>query len=269
MNIQGFGTGPLQKTTASLNKMLEKLATAQRINRASDDAAGLAVAEQLSAQVRGFKQAGSNVADAMSALNITDGAATQVEDMMQRQRELAVQSSNGTINNQQRQSLDVEYQQLTQEIDRISGSTNYNRQNVADGSGIASGTAQIQAGANAGEALTLPRVDLSSTALGLNGVSINTATAANAAISRLDTAIQNLGTQRASVGAVTNGLEAIGNNLAVSEANTQAAESVIRDQDMAEGIAKLTSDRLLNEVGMQAFARFNQVSANHVLGLLQ
>ena len=276
MNIQRAGgagyigaSDGLNKTTKSLNKMLERLATAQRINRASDDAAGLAIAEGLSGQVRGFKMADRNGADAMSALRTTDGAASQVGEMLQRQRELTIQAKNGTLNDAQRAGLDKEFQNLSQEMTRVAATTNFNRQNLADGTGLASGTAQVQAGPNAQEQMPLPAVDISPTALGIVGTSISTELSAGSALTKIDAALTTLGTQRASVGSFFNRLESAANNLAVAEANTQAAESVIRDQDMAEGISALVRDRLLAETGAQAFSRFNQISANHILGLLQ
>ncbi|MBD3344178.1 MAG: flagellin, partial [Chitinivibrionales bacterium] len=153
----GFGLGQnktvktLGKTNRKLGKILEKLATAQRINRASDDAAGLSISEQLRTQIRGFKTASNNVADAMSALNIADGTATEASSMVQRQRELALQAQNDTLTDDQRQQIDIEYQQLTEEIDRIAQSSEFNTQDVATGEGLASGDAQIQVGPNAGD----------------------------------------------------------------------------------------------------------------------
>jgi flagellin len=262
-------TKGLQKTNRDLNKILQKLSTALRINSASDDAAGLGVAEQLTSQIRGFKTAGNNVTDAMSALNIADGTGQQVSEMIQRQRELALQASNDTLTNEQRQNLNVEYQTLTDEINRVSGATQFNSQNVANGTGLASGAAQIQAGANAGETITIPTVNMSANALLITGTSITTAASAQTAISRLDTALNTLNTQRSELGALTNRFESTVNNLSVAEINTQAAESVLRDQDMAQGLAELTRNQLLTEGTIAAFNRFREISANHLYGLLK
>jgi flagellin len=262
-------TQTLSKTNRALSKILERLATAKRINRASDDAAGLAVAEQLTTQMRGFKIAEQNVADAMSALNIADGASTEIENMLQRQRELAIQARNGTLTDDQRQMLDVEYQNLTEEIGRIAESTQFNTQNVSNNQGLATGSAEIQVGPNAGQTITLPAVDMTAAGLGIGGTSIATAAGAAGAMNVLDTAIESMGSQRAALGSMVNRLESTQNNLMVAEVNTTAAESILRDEDMAIGIAELTKNRLLMETGTRAFSRFNEISANHILGLLQ
>jgi flagellin len=280
MQIQGIGAGgliqgqdqtakTLSKTNKDLNKILEKLSTALRINSASDDAAGLGISEQLETQSRGFKAAEQNVTDAASALNIADAAGSQVSDLVQQQRDLALQASNDTLTNQERQGLDNQYQSLTQEIDRISGSAQFNTQNVANGQGLASGAAQIQAGANAGDQIKMPATNMGSTALGITGTSIATGAGAQAAISSLDTALDTLNSQRSAIGSMTNRFDSVQNNLSMADINTQAAQSVIQDQDMASGMADLTTQKLLLETGTQAFARYNEISANHLFGLLQ
>lgn len=280
MNIQKTGglrisstqkgaTDALRRTGRALSKILEKLSTARRINRASDDAAGLAIAEQLSTQVRGFKMANRNVSDAMSALNIADGASTEIGAMLQRQRELALQARNDTLTDDQRQALDVEYQNLTQEIERIAQGTEFNTQEVASGQGLGSGNAQIQVGPNEGDTITLPNVDMTTAALAIAGTSITDSASVANALTAVDNAINALGTQRGNVGAMVNRLESTQNNLMVAETNTTAAESILRDQDMAMGIAEMTKNRILQETGIRAFQRFNEISANHILGLLR
>jgi flagellin len=266
---QKGATDALRKTGKALSKILEKLATARRINRASDDAAGLAIAEQLKTQVRGFKVANQNVSDAMSALNIADGASTEIGEMLQRQRELALQARNDTLTDDQRQQLDVEYQNLAQEIERIAQGTQFNTQNVASGQGLGSGAARIQVGPNAGDTVTLPNIDMTAASLAIAGISIADSASAAGALSAIDGAINTLGTQRSSVGAMVNRLESTQNNLMVAEVNTTAAESILRDQDMAMGLAELTRSRLLQETGIRAFQRFNDISANHILGLIR
>ncbi len=268
-STQKRSTNALRKTGKSLSKILEKLANAKRINRASDDAAGLAVAEQLNSQIRGFKMASNNVSDAMSALNIADGASNEIQSMLQRQRELSLQARSDTLTDDQRQQLDVEYQNLTQEIDRVAQGTQFNSQDLNSGQGLASGNAQIQAGANAGDTVALPAIDMSTASLGTAGTSIADSASAAAALTNIDGAIESMGTQRSTIGAMTNRFESTQNNLMVAETNTQAAESVLRDQDMAMGLAEMTRNRLLQETGMAAFQRFNEISANHILGLLQ
>ncbi len=262
-------TSALRKTSKALSKILEKLANAKRINRASDDAAGLAVAEQLATQNRGFKMASRNVSDAMSALNIADGASNEIADMLQRGRELALQARNDTLTDDQRQQIDVEYQNLTQEIDRIAGGTQFNTQTVANNQGLASGNAQIQVGPNAGDTINLPNIDMTAVGLAINNTSIADASSAANALTAIDSAIDTMGTERATIGSMVNRLESTQNNLMVAEVNTTAAESTLRDQDMAMGLAEMTRSRLLQETGMRAFERFNEISGNHILGLLQ
>lgn len=259
----------LNKTNRDLNKILERLSTALRINRASDDAAGLSISEQLATQVRGFKMADQNVTDAASALTIAEGAGNEVSGMLQRQRELALQASNGTLSDQQRQGIDVEYQSLTQEIDRITSAAQFNSQPVTNGQGLGSGNAQIQAGANAGDQIPMPATNMSSGALGITGTTVADQASAQAALSKLDTALDTINNQRSTLGSMVNRLDSTRSNLSVAEINTQAAESVLRDQDMAAGLAELTRQNLLLETGTQALSRFNEISANHLFGLLQ
>ncbi|MBN1306499.1 MAG: hypothetical protein JXA18_01180 [Chitinispirillaceae bacterium] len=259
----------LKKTNRALQKILERLSTAQRINRASDDAAGLGVSEQLRSNIRGFKMASQNVQDATAALNIAEGSANEIGDMLQRQRELAMASRNDTLTDADRRSLDTEYQALTQEIERLAQGTDYNRQNTSNGTDLASGTASVQAGAEAGDQITLPRIDFTTTASGIAGTSIATAAEAQAALNNIDGALQSLGEQRAAVGATINRFASTVNNLSVAMINTQAAESVLRDQELAEGIAELTRQQLLREGGLTAFQRFNEFSRNHIMGILR
>ena len=261
-------SGALKKTNRQLQKILERLSTAQRINRASDDAAGLAVSEQLRSNIRGFKMASRNVQDAMAALDIADGASTEIADMLQRQRELTVQARNSTLTDTDRQSLDAEYQALSQEIERTAQGAEYNRQEVANGTGLGSGTAVIQAGPDAGDQMTLPQIDFSASTSGVAGTSIATAADATTAFAAIENALQSLNQQRSSVGATINRFTSAVDNLSVAMVNTQAAESVLRDQDMAEGMTELIREQLLQEGGIKSFRRFSELSRNHIMGIL-
>ncbi|MFW5775517.1 MAG: flagellin [Chitinivibrionales bacterium] len=259
----------LSTTNRALKIILHQLSTAQRINRASDDAAGLSISEMLRSQVRGFKSASRNVEDAVSALNIADGSSQEIGSILQRQRELALQARNDTLTDKQRTSLDAEYQSLQHEIDRIAQSTQFNRQKTSNGEGLADGDAKIQVGPDQGDEVSLPALDMSVDALGLSGASVATSAGAADALGRVDGAIDDLNAQRSLVGSVVNRFSSTMNNLEVAHINTQAAESVIRDQDMAAGLIELTRQRLLNEGATAAFGRFHDISANHVLSLLQ
>ena len=218
MQVGGTGNSPLasgaqktsnvlKKTNRALQKILERLSTAQRINRAADDAAGLGVSEQLRSNIRGFKTASQNVQDAMAALNIAEGSGNQIADLLQRQRELAVAARNSTLTDTDRRAMDTEYQALNREIERLAQGTNYNRQNTSNGTDLGSGTAVIQAGAEAGDQITLPQIDFTATTSGMAGTSIATAADATTAFSAIDAALQSLGEQRSTVGATINRFE--------------------------------------------------------------
>ena len=277
MQVQGTGTSyltgvqstgkTLKKTSSELRRILEQLSTAQRINHASDDASGLAISEQFNTQIRGFKIASENAENAMSALDIADGTAGQITDLLQRQRELAISAKNGTLSDNDRTVLDSEFQSLTAEIDRISSSTQYNNQNVTSGADFVSGSAVVQAGPNASDQITIPKVDMSLSSLGLSGNDIKTTAGADAALTAIDSALKLVSSQRSNLGSTINRLESSMSNMSVALVNTQAADSVIRDEDMARGLAELAKNRLLQEGSIKAFSRFNDISQNHVLGL--
>ena len=266
---QMMSVASMEQTNRQLRLTIEKLATGQRINRASDDAAGLAISEGLLTQVRGFKMASRNTQDAISALNIADGAGSETANILQRQRELAGQARNATLNDNDRKMLNQEFQQLNQELDRIAQATNFNRQNLTNGQGLGSGNADIQVGANQGETITVPRMDFTVAATGMSGTDISTAAGANAAFSSIDSAMNALGGQRSNIGAISNRFESTINNLQTATVNTTAAESLIRDQDMALGIAEMLRNQVLNKAASEAFSAFNRISSNHILGLLR
>jgi len=261
--------GTLEKTKKSLSSVMEKLATGQRINRAQDDAAGLAISEGLISQTRGFKMAFRNTDDGVSALNIAEGAANETTAILQRQRELAGAARNATMNSQDREYLNKEFQQLTQEVDRISQATTFNKQDLTNGQGLGEGGAQLQVGANAGETISTDKIDYSASALGISGMDISTVDGANAAMKTIDSALDAINGQRSNVGALTNRLESTMRNLMTADVNTTAAQSVIRDQDMALGVAEMVRNQVLTQAGMHAFSVFNKISADHILGLIK
>ena len=259
----------LKRTNRDLAKILEQLSTGTSINRASDDAAGLGISEHLRSNIRGFKVASQNITDAMSALNIADGAANETTNILQRQRELATQARNDTLTDKDRKALDSEYQQLSKEIDRLAGATKFNNQDVVSGSGLASGTSVIQTGAAAGDQVTLPQIDLKASSLGITESSIATQSNASEALSALDDALKSISNQRSTVGATINRLESSVDNLSVAMVNTQAADSVLRDEDMAVGLSELTRAKLIQEGSVVAFARFNDINKSYVSALME
>jgi flagellin len=273
MDIAGLGSSDLlvnsiNSTYQQLQSTLRKLSTGLSINQASDDAAGLAITQEMDSQIQGFNMASENVEDAGSALNISGGVAGQAADILQQQRDLALQASNGTLNDSERQSIDTEYQQLTQQLDQQANAAQYNTQDVANGTGLASGNASIQATPNAGGAIQAPAVNLTAKALGIAGTSVATAGQAESALNTIDTALDNLNNQQSTIGAFVNQLGYEGDNLNSEMTNTQAAESMIGDEDMAQGITDLSTQQLLNQTSTAALAMFNQISKTNAMALL-
>ncbi len=266
-NTKNLGMSGLRNSN-SLHKSMERISTGKSINRASDNAAGLSISENLRTQIRGSSQAQRNTLDGLSMLRTADGAAGEVNSMLQRQRELATQARNGTMNDNDRSALNDEYQQLSSEINRIAESTSFNGQNLTNGSDLGDGTAELQVGANEGDTINVSAVDFRTATLGTAGGDISTAAGAEAAIGLADTGISTLSGQRSNIGALSNRLESTVNNLINNEINTQEAESMIRDLDMAAGVSDLTRDKILNQTSTKALSTFNDISSSNVLSLL-
>jgi flagellin len=273
--------GSLYQTNQLLAQSLERLSTGLRINRASDDAAGLGVSENLRTQVNGTAQASRNAQDGIAALNVAEGAANEVSSILQRMRELAVQSSNDTLTSTERTYTDSEYQALSQEIDRISQVTNYNRQDLlsttANRFGGSGSVLWIDANNTVGvDSITITIDTLTTGALGIGtfGVvggkltSVSDQAHAVSAISSLDAAINSVNTMRADIGAYVNRLEHAINNLNVSNTNQQAAESQIRDVDFATETSNFTKDQILMQSATAMLAQANSVPSG-VLSLLK
>ena len=261
-------TSSINKSSTALSKILEKLSTGKSINRASDDAAGLSIAEQLSSQVRGYQVANMNIDYAQGAQNIAEGAGNEASSILQRQRELALQASNDTLSADNRASLNQEYQQLNQEMTRIADSSQFNTQNVANGTGLSAGS-QVLAGPNAGSELPVQGANYTAGNIGTAPTDILTSDNAAQAVSALDTAIQNVSGQRTDIGANINRMEYAYDNNVNAAINTQDAESRVRDQDYAQGVADQTIQSLLTQTGMAALSNFNEVSRNNLMFLLK
>jgi flagellin len=255
----------LGSANTSMGKSLEKLSSGLRINRAGDDAAGLAISEKMRGQIRGLDMATKNAQDGISLIQTAEGALTESHSMLQRMRELAVQSANDTNVDADRTALQSEVTQLSAEIDRISDNTEFNTQNLLNGS--FSGK-QFQIGANSGQTISLSISTMNAAALGLSAVDISTVTGAGTAIAALDGAISSVSGQRASLGAVQNRLEHTVNNLSVTSENLTAAESRIRDVDMAREMMRFTKDQILLQSSNAMLAQANQLPQN-VLSLLR
>lgn len=259
----------IKKQNKGLSGVLERLSTAKRINRASDDAAGLSIAENLMSQIRGFRAASNNTAHAQAAVQIGEGATNEISSMLQRQRELAIQASSDTLNDDQRTALNQEYQALTEEIDRVANTSEFNGQSTANGTGVGAGDAEVQAGANPGEQITMPEVNVTASNLNIDATSIATAADARNAVSALDNAMATVNTQRSNAGAFLNRMDHVTNNLNNQEINTQAAEALIRDMDMARGISDMVRQSVLTQSAGLSLRNYNQISSQNMMALLQ
>jgi flagellin len=231
---QGFS-----RTEKDNAKVLHKLSTGKRINTASDDAASLAVAREFEKQIRAYRNAAENIQAGMSAMSIADGASDSIGDMLQRQRELAVQSANGAYGQDERDALDKEFQSLSQEIDRISKSTDFNGQHLLDGTGpLADGTGKIQSGSDAGDTVTLTASDLSLNGLGSGSASLQNPAAALQALGSIDSAMRKVLDNRATQGGLSNALEYEVSNNQTQQVNLTQSLSNIEDLDYAQGLTE-------------------------------
>ncbi|MEZ4872883.1 MAG: flagellin [Bdellovibrionales bacterium] len=259
----------LHSTKLSMDKSLEKLSSGLRINRAGDDAAGLAISENLKAQIRGLKQASRNAQDGVSLIQVAEGGLNEISSILIRLRELSVQAASDTIGPVERQFLNVEYDQLVSEIDRIADSTEFN------GTQLLSGTGSIldfQVGTRNDPnidrlSFDSSKADANSAALGVNLTSVADKASAQNTLAAIDSAIVSVSAMRADFGAIQNRLQSTISNLMVSIENMSAANSRIRDVDVAEETAELTKSNILTQAGISVLSQANQ-SAQSALALL-
>jgi len=250
----------LTAATGSLAKNVERLSSGLRINQAGDDAAGSSLSSKLSADTRGLQQASRNANDAVSVIQTAEGALSEVNGLLTRMRELAVQAANGgTMTSTDRGYIDQEFQLLESEINRIVSVTEFNGQKLIDGT--ISGGVDFQVGMNntTNDRLALSVSDSDSTALGLNDEVLTSQTAAQAAIDSLDTAIQSVATSRGTLGATQNRLTVTLSNLSNMHENLSAANSRIKDVDVAEESAAMTRNQILVQAGVAVLAQANQL----------
>ncbi len=256
-------------TKLALDKSLEKLSSGYRINRAGDDAAGLAISESLRAQIRGLKQASRNANDGISLVQVAEGAMNEVSGILIRLRELGVQAASDTVGPVERQFLNVEYDQLVSEIDRISDGTEFNGTQLLAGVGS---IMDFQVGIRNNPdidriSFDSSKADASSAALGVNLTSVADKASAQNALSAIDSAIMNVSAMRADFGALQNRLQMTVSNINNSVENMSAANSRIRDVDVAEETSEMTRNNILLQAGTSVLAQANQ-TANVALGLL-
>ncbi len=256
---------------------IEKLSSGQRINKAGDDASGLAVSEKMRSQIRGLNQANRNIQNGVSFIQATEGYLQETTDILQRIRELAVQSANGIYSDEDRMQIQVEVSQLVAEVDRIASQAQFNGMNMLTGSFAQNSDRimQFQIGANVDQNERVYIGTMTAQSLGLKGaqgaeegVSINTPDTANMAIATVDEALKNVSKQRADLGAYQNRFEMAANGVSVAAENLQAAESRIRDTDMASEMVEYTKNQILTQSGTAMLAQANSQSQN-VLALLR
>ena len=269
-----FANRHLGISDANIKGNIEKLSSGEKINKAGDDASGLAVSEKMRSQIRGLNQANKNVQNGVSFIQATEGYLTETTDILQRVRELAVQSSNGIYSDEDRMQIQVEVSQLVSEVDRIASQAQFNGMNLLTGRfSQESGTAmQFHVGANMDQKVSAYIGNMSSSALGLttadSAISIADPDKANQAIGTIDSALKVVSKQRADLGAYQNRFEMASKGIAIAAENLQSAESGIRDTDMASEMVEYTKNQVLTQAGTAMLAQANSEGQN-VLSLLR
>jgi flagellin len=271
----------ITKNERAMSSAMEQLSTGKRINSASDDAAGLAIASRMTAQIEGLSQAVRNANDAISLIQTADGALTEVTSMLQRMRQLAVQAASDTNTSTDRTALNTEFGLLRTEIDRIADNTQWNGENVLDGSAGSMGALDFAVGANADQTISITIKNFSSdgtaasaTAAASNvtddisASAITSVTFANAAITALDTAIDQVNSERATLGATVNQLQYAADNLLNVKSNAEASRSRIEDTDYAEATTELARTQIIQQAATAMLAQANQIPQT-VLALLK
>ena len=253
-------------------KAMEKLSSGLRINRAGDDAAGLAISEKMRGQIRGLDQASRNAQDGISLIQTAEGALNETTNILQRMRELSVQAANDTNATTDRQAIKTELVALQDEISRIADTTKFNGKNLINAA-ASKASLNIQVGANSGEMITIQLENMRATAVGVTtdlvtNVGSGSATDANKLTTAIDTALVTVSTQRAKFGAIQNRLEHTIKNVDNTSENLQAAESRVRDVDMAKEMMNYSKNNILNQAAQSMLAQANQQPQN-VLNLLR
>lgn len=260
-NVEAFNAHRnLSNTSDKIAKSMERLSSGLRINRASDDAAGLAISEKMRGQIGGLDQAKRNAQDGISLVQTAEGSLTEVHSILQRVRTLAVQYENGTVNNDDKAAIDSEVSQLTTELEAIGTRADFNGTKLLN----AAGSVTFQVGANDGETTTVSLVSLGSKLGSVAGAT----TLSGITLSSIDAAIKDVSQVRADFGAVQNRLEHTLNSLSVTQENLTASESRIRDVDMAQEMVALTKNQVLSQAGTAILSQANQASQG-VLSLLR
>ena len=260
----------LRTNRVLLDRTLERLSSGSRINHAGDDAAGLAISETLRAQIRGLGQAERNASDGISLIQVAEGGLSEISNILIRMRELGVQAASDTVGTRERKFLDTEFQQLGAEIDRIANSTEFNGNPLLNGNGS---TFEIQIGTKNNPLVDRIKLfdpyasNVNLVSLGINLANVADKTSAQNCLASIDGAINTAVSIRAEFGAMQNRLQSVINNLAVNKENMTAANSRIRDADLAEETSEMTKAQILNQAGVSVLSQANS-SMKSVLGLL-
>ena len=256
-------------TTGIQSKSSEKLSSGYKINRAADDAAGLAISEKMRRQVRGLNQASANAQDGISAVQTAEGALNEVHDMLQRMNELATKAANDTLTSDDRNYIKSEIQALTSEIDRTASATEFNNQKLLNGD-FANKKLQVGTETTDDDTISISISEMKATKIGLDAaenVDVSSNSKAQQTITNIKAAIVSVSTQRSNLGAIQNRLEHTIKNLDNVAENTQAAESAVRDTDMASEMVKYSNNNILAQAGQSMLAQANQTNQG-VLSLL-
>ena len=246
-------TNGMAKTELKMNKSIEKLSSGQRINRAADDAAGLAISEKMRAQLSSLEVAKRNVQDGISLVQTAEGAMDEIHSMLNRMRELTVQASNGIYTDEDRGNIQLEMAELISQIDDIATKTNFNGVELLKGAG----DIEIQAGINEGDTITLTSVDVTANTLGIDGIDISNGVQGGE-LEDLDEAINAVSAARSTLGASQNRLEHTMNSITNYHENLTAAESRVRDVDMAKEMAEFSKNQALMQAGVSIASQANQ-----------
>lgn len=265
-NLSAMNTNrQLGITTGAQAKSTEKLSSGYRINRAGDDAAGLTISEKMRSQIRGLNKASTNAEDGVSLIQTAEGALNEAHSILQRMNELATQAANDTNTDSDRSAIDKELTALTAELDRIASTTQFNTMNLLDGN---FSDKKLQVGALEGQTISISISAMNAAAIGITGIDVTSNASAGSSMTKIQGAISVVSAQRSALGAIQNRLEHTIANLDTTSENTSAAESRIRDVDMAEEMVEYSKNNILAQAGQSMLAQANQ-STQGVLSLLQ
>ena len=267
-NLSAMNTNRQMGTvTSALSKSTEKLSSGYRINRAADHAAGLSISEKMRSQIRGLNKASSNAEDGISLIQVAEGALNESHSILQRMNELATQAANDTNTSSDRSAIQQELTQLTSELDRIYSTTQFNTMNLLDGDFTGK---SLQVGALSGQVISVSIKSMKASALGIgyNAIKVSSNAVAGQSMSLIQKAINRVSEERSKLGAIQNRLEHTINNLDTTSENTSAAESRIRDTDMATEMVEYSKNNILAQAGQSMLSQANQQTQG-VLSLLQ